>query len=153
MREMIGQQLQESSGSSTLDFLEYGDYAWFRQGFHDQIEAYVPLLVFLGLGIVIGCALVFLSFVRGQRRPDAEKLSAYECGFEPIGPVRAPFHVRFYLVSILFIVFDIEVALLFPWAVALRTCGVEGLVSVGIFLTILGVGFFYEWRKGALEWE
>jgi NADH-quinone oxidoreductase subunit A len=97
--------------------------------------------------------LMTLGFLLGPRKPDAEKLSAYECGFEPFEDSRIKFDVRYYLVAILFIVFDLEIAFLFPWAVALNKVGVLGIAAVGVFLLILVVGFVYEWKKGALEWD
>ena len=97
--------------------------------------------------------LIGLGFLFGPRRPDAEKLSSYECGFEAFSDSRMKFDVRYYLVAILFIVFDLEIAFLFPWAVALKGIGVVGLVAMALFLAILVVGFVYEWKKGALEWD
>ena len=97
--------------------------------------------------------LVLLSFLRGSRRPDAAKLSPYECGFEAFSDARMKFDVRFYLVAILFIIFDLEIAFLFPWAISLKDIGLYGFFSMMLFLAILTVGFIYEWRKGALEWE
>ena len=118
-----------------------------------MLENYVPIMVFLAIATVIGLALLILGFILGPRRPDAEKLSPYECGFDAFGDARMKFDVRYYLVAILFIIFDLEIAFLFPWAVSLDTVGTFGLVSMGVFLAILVVGFIYEWKKGALEWD
>ena len=118
-----------------------------------MLQNYVPILIFLGVAAVLGSVLMGLGFLLGPRKPDAEKLSAYECGFEPFEDTRAKFDVRYYLVAILFIVFDLEIAFLFPWAVALRQIGLFGLLAMGFFLLILVVGFIYEWKKGALEWD
>ncbi|HEY5809105.1 MAG TPA: NADH-quinone oxidoreductase subunit A [Povalibacter sp.] len=118
-----------------------------------MLQNYVPILIFLGVAAALGSVLIGLGFLFGPRRPDAEKLSAYECGFEPFTDARMKFDVRYYLVAILFIVFDLEIAFLFPWAVSLGKIGVAGLVAMGFFLLILIVGFVYEWKKGALEWD
>ncbi len=117
------------------------------------IEEYLPVLVFLVIAIGMSLVMVGLSFVLGKQKPDSEKLSAYECGFDPFSDARHKFDVRFYLVSILFIIFDLEVAFLFPWAISLGAIGLFGFVSMMVFLGVLTVGFIYEWRKGALEWE
>jgi NADH-quinone oxidoreductase subunit A len=109
--------------------------------------------VFLGLGVAVSLVLVILAYLRGKHNPDEEKLSAYECGFDVFEDARHRFDVRFYLVAILFIIFDLEIAFLFPWAITLGAIGVVGFVSMMIFLVILTVGFIYEWKKGALEWE
>lgn len=114
---------------------------------------YLPILVFLAIATVIAGAMVAASLVVGKQKPDAQKLSAYECGFEAFEDARSKFDVRFYLVSILFIIFDLEVAFLFPWAVALGDIGMFGFWSMMVFLGILTIGFIYEWKKGALEWE
>ena len=114
---------------------------------------YLPILIFIGLAVVIAGAAVGASYVVVGERPDPEKNAAYECGFDPFEDSRGKFDVRFYLVAILFIIFDLEVAFLFPWAVALGDIGVFGFWSMMLFLAILTVGFIYEWRKGALEWE
>src|SRR5262249_28105508 len=108
---------------------------------------------FIGIGILFGLLPLLLGFIIGPRRPDAAKNSAYECGFEAFADARLPFDVRFYLVAILFIIFDLETAFLFPWAISLRTIGHFGFYAMLIFLAILVVGFIYEWKKGALEWE
>ncbi|MES1993394.1 MAG: NADH-quinone oxidoreductase subunit A [Pseudomonadota bacterium] len=118
-----------------------------------MLENYFPILIFFALATVIGIVPLAAGFVLGPRRPDAEKLSPYECGFEAFEDARIKFDVRYYLVAILFIVFDLEVAFLFPWAIALRKIGLFGLLAMAIFLGILVVGFIYEWKKGALEWE
>ena len=118
-----------------------------------MLANYVPIMVFLAIATVIGLALLILGFILGPRRPDAEKLSPYECGFDAFGDARMKFDIRYYLVAILFIIFDLEIAFLFPWAVSLDTVGTFGLVSMGVFLAILVVGFIYEWKKGALEWD
>ena len=114
---------------------------------------YFPILVFLGIGGFIACAMVGGSMLTARQKPYAEKLSAYECGFEPFDDARRRFDVKFYLVAILFIIFDLEVAFLFPWAISLADIGVFGFLSMIGFLAVLTVGFIYEWRKGALEWE
>ena len=114
---------------------------------------YLPILIFLGVGVGLSLAILVLAFLRGKRKPDTEKLSPYECGFEPESDARGKFDVRFYLVAILFIIFDLEIAFLFPWAVSLGDIGVLGFWSMMAFLGILTVGFIYEWKKGALEWE
>jgi NADH-quinone oxidoreductase subunit A len=118
-----------------------------------MLQNYVPILIFLGVAFGLGVVLIGLGFLFGPRRPDAEKLSAYECGFEAFSDSRRQFDVRYYLVAILFIVFDLEIAFLFPWAVALDSVGMIGMAAMGIFLLILVVGFVYEWKKGALEWD
>lgn len=118
---------------------------------------YLPLLVFTGIGLVIGVVMICLALglgkFLGHSRPDAEKQSPYECGFEAFEDARMKFDVRYYLVAILFIIFDLEIAFLFPWAVALDTIGMAGFWAMMIFLAVLVVGFIYEWRKGALEWD
>ncbi len=118
-----------------------------------MLESYLPILLFLAIGAGFGVLPLMAGFVLGPRRPDPEKLSPYECGFEAFEDARMKFDVRYYLVAILFIIFDLEIAFLFPWAVVLDRIGTEGLVAMAIFLGILVVGFAYEWRKGALEWE
>ena len=119
----------------------------------ELLRQYLPILIFLGIAVAIAGAAVLASFVLARQRPDSEKLSAYECGFEAFGDARSKFDVRFYLVAILFIIFDLEVAFLFPWAVTLGKIGVFGFWSMIVFLVVLTVGFVYEWKKGALEWE
>ncbi len=117
------------------------------------LSEYLPILVFLGIAIGLAAALVAASLIVARQRPDPEKLSAYECGFDPFDDARGKFDVRFYLVAILFIIFDLEVAFLFPWAITLGDIGMAGFWSMVMFLGILTVGFVYEWKKGALEWE
>ena len=119
----------------------------------DLLREYLPILIFLGLAAGLSLAIIIASLIMAQQRPDNEKNSAYECGFEQFENARIKFDVRFYLIAILFIIFDLEVAFLFPWAVALRDIGVFGFWSMFVFLLILTVGFAYEWKKGALEWE
>jgi len=114
---------------------------------------YLPLVVFMGVAGVIGLALMVAPLLIAVRSPDPEKVSAYECGFNAFDDARMKFDVRFYLVSILFIIFDLEVAFLFPWAVAFKEVGAFGFWSMMLFLGVLTVGFIYEWRKGALEWD
>jgi NADH-quinone oxidoreductase subunit A len=114
---------------------------------------YLPILMFLGIASGLAAVILLASFLVARRRPDVEKLSPYECGFEPFEDARGRFDVRFYLVAILFIIFDLEVAFLFPWAVSLGNIGLLGFWSMMIFLGVLTIGFIYEWRKGALEWE
>jgi len=114
---------------------------------------YVPILVFLVVCAGISAAMIGISYVLAQQKPDSEKNSAYECGFEAFTDARSKFDVRFYLVAILFIIFDLEVAFLFPWAVSLKDIGAFGFWSMIAFLGVLTVGFIYEWKKGALEWE
>src|SRR5215510_9891569 len=118
-----------------------------------MLQNYVPILVFFGVALALGIVLMSLGFFFGPRKPDAEKLSAYECGFDAFEDSRMKFDVRYYLVAIVFIVFDLEIAFLFPWAVALDSIGMAGLVAMGLFLLILVIGFIYEWKKGALEWD
>ena len=118
-----------------------------------MLEQYFPILLFIVVGLAVGVVPVILGSVLGPNRPDSEKLSPYECGFEAFEDARMRFDVRYYLVAILFILFDLEIAFLFPWAVVLNEIGVFGLVSMLVFLAILVVGFIYEWKKGALEWE
>jgi NADH-quinone oxidoreductase subunit A len=117
------------------------------------LAEYLPILIFLGIATGLAGLILLASFVIARQRPDSEKLSSYECGFEPFEDARSRFDVRFYLVAILFIIFDLEVAFLFPWAVSLGNIGLFGFWSMIVFLAVLTVGFVYEWRKGALEWE
>jgi NADH-quinone oxidoreductase subunit A len=117
------------------------------------LSQYFPILVFLVIAGGIAVAMVAASFVLARQNPNSEKLSPYECGFEPFEDARIRFDVRYYLVAILFIIFDLEVAFLFPWAVSLGDIGVFGFWSMVVFLAVLTVGFIYEWKKGALEWE
>jgi len=118
-----------------------------------MLQEYLPILVFLGVAVGLGLVLMALGFLFGPRKPDPEKLSAYECGFEAFEDSRIKFDVRYYLVAIVFIVFDLEIAFLFPWAVSLGAIGYAGLAAMGVFLLILVIGFIYEWKKGALEWD
>ncbi len=117
------------------------------------LSAYLPLVVFMGVAALIGLALLVAPFIIAIKDPDPEKLSAYECGFDAFDDARMQFDVRFYLVSILFIIFDLEVAFLFPWAVSFGKLGWLGFWSMTVFLAVLTIGFIYEWRKGALEWD
>ena len=114
---------------------------------------YLPVLIFLIIAIGLSCVIILIPFIINKMRPDEAKNSQYECGFEGEGSSRGEFKVQFYLVAILFIIFDLEVAFLFPWAVALREIGVVGFWSMIAFLVILTVGFVYEWKRGALEWK
>ena len=118
-----------------------------------MLAQYWPVLLFIGVAVGLGVVLMTLGMLAGPRRPDAEKLSPYECGFEAFEDARMKFDVRYYLVAILFILFDLEIAFLLPWAVALRDVGGAGFAAVLIFLTVLVVGFVYEWKKGALDWD
>jgi NADH-quinone oxidoreductase subunit A len=120
---------------------------------NELLREYLPILIFLGIAVGLSGVLVVASYIVAQQKPDAEKLSAYECGFEAFEDARGRFDVRFYLVAILFIIFDLEVAFLFPWAITLGKIGMFGFWSMVIFLAVLTVGFVYEWKKGALEWE
>ena len=117
------------------------------------LQDYLPLIIFIAVAAVIGLALLIAPFIIAFKQPNPEKLSAYECGFNAFDDARMKFDVRFYLVAILFIIFDLEVSLLFPWAVAFGDVGVAGFWAVMIFLAVLTIGFIYEWRKGALEWD
>jgi len=117
------------------------------------LSEYLPILFFLFIGIILAIGMTSLSFIIGDIKPDKEKLSAYECGFEAFNDARGRFDVRFYLVAILFIIFDLEVAFLFPWAISLNKIGIFGFWSMMFFLLVLTIGFIYEWKKGALEWE
>ncbi len=118
-----------------------------------MLAGYFPILLFIIVGIAIGIALIGIGKLLAPDRPDDEKLSPYECGFEAFEDARMKFNVRYYLVAILFILFDLEIAFLFPWAAVLRDLGTFGLWAMILFLAILVVGFIYEWKKGALEWE
>ena len=117
------------------------------------VVEYLPVVIFLVLAIAISLLFIVASTLLAPRKPDPEKLSAYECGFNAFDDARMKFDVRFYLVSILFIIFDLEVAFLFPWAIVLGDVGIYGFWSMMLFLGVLTIGFIYEWRKGALEWE
>lgn len=117
------------------------------------VQDYLPILIFLGLAIALGVILILAAAIIAVRNPDPEKVSAYECGFNAFDDARMKFDVRFYLVSILFIIFDLEVAFLFPWAVAFKDISMVGFWSMMVFLAVLTIGFMYEWKKGALEWQ
>ena len=123
------------------------------QSLHDLLLAYLPLVVFIAVAAAIGIALLLSAFLLAYKQPDPEKLSAYECGFNAFDDARMKFDVRFYLVAILFIIFDLEVSFLFPWAVAFKQLGILGFWSMMVFLAVLTIGFIYEWKKGALEWS
>jgi len=118
-----------------------------------MLEQYFPILLFIIVGLGLGALLLSVGKLLAPNRPDPEKLSPYECGFEAFEDARMKFDVRYYLVAILFILFDLEIAFLFPWAVVLNEIGFEGFIAMMVFLVILIVGFAYEWKKGALEWE
>ncbi len=117
------------------------------------LSEYLSIIVFILISIIISIGFVVINFAFSPNNPDPEKLSAYECGFEAFGNARSKFDVRFYLVAILFIIFDLEIAFLFPWAISLGNIGILGFYSMMIFLFTLTIGFIYEWKKGALEWE
>jgi NADH-quinone oxidoreductase subunit A len=119
----------------------------------DLLREYLPIIIFLGLAIALGLVLMLAALVLAVRRPDPEKISAYECGFNAFDDARMKFDVRFYLVSILFIIFDLEIAFLFPWAAAFGSLSDVAFWSMMVFLGVLTIGFAYEWKKGALEWE
>jgi NADH-quinone oxidoreductase subunit A len=122
-------------------------------GLNDVVASYFPILIFIGVAVGIACLMAFAPMLLNRKPYDAEKLSQYECGFAPFSDARGKFDVRFYLVAILFIIFDLEVAFLFPWAISLGKIGDLGFWSMMVFLSILTIGFIYEWKKGALEWE
>jgi NADH-quinone oxidoreductase subunit A len=124
-----------------------------RIAMSELLQAYLPLVVFIAVAAGIGLALLVAPFLVAYKQPDPEKLSAYECGFNAFDDARMKFDVRFYLVAILFIIFDLEVSFLFPWAVAFGKLGVFGFWSMMTFLAVLTIGFIYEWKKGALEWD
>ena len=117
------------------------------------LKEYFPILLFLIIALILSIGFIVVNYLFSPKKPDPEKLSAYECGFEPFNDSRMEFDVRFYLVAILFIIFDLEIAFLFPWAISLGKIGFLGFISMMIFLLILTVGFLYEWKKGALDWE
>lgn len=119
----------------------------------ELLRDYLPVIIFLGVALAIGLALLVSPFLLAFKNPDPEKLSAYECGFNAFDDARMKFDVRFYLVSILFVIFDLEVAFLFPWAIAFKDVGLFGFWSMMVFLGVLTIGFAYEWKKGALEWD
>ncbi|MGC1853878.1 MAG: NADH-quinone oxidoreductase subunit A [Candidatus Aquirickettsiella sp.] len=118
-----------------------------------MLQNYLPILIFIAFGLFIGVAALSIGRLTSVQRPDSAKLSSYECGFPGVSDARLPFDIRYYLVAILFIIFDLETAFLFPWAVSLRRVGLPGLIAMGIFLGLLLIGFIYEWKKGALQWE
>ena len=117
------------------------------------LKDYFSIILFLMIAIILSFGFVVINFLFSPKKPDPEKLSSYECGFEPFNDSRMEFDVRFYLVAILFIIFDLEIAFLFPWAISLGNIGILGFSSMMIFLFILTIGFIYEWKKGALDWE
>ena len=119
----------------------------------DFLQDYLSIIIFLIIALGLSLAFIALNFILSPKNPDPEKLSAYECGFEAFDDSRIEFDVRFYLVAILFIIFDLEIAFLFPWAISLGSIGLLGFISMMIFLFILTIGFVYEWKKGALDWE
>jgi len=119
----------------------------------DFLSEYLSIIIFLFIALALSIGFVFINFILSPKNPDPEKLSTYECGFEAFGDSRIEFDIRFYLVAILFIIFDLEIAFLFPWAISLGNIGLLGFFSMMIFLSILTIGFIYEWKKGALEWE
>ena len=118
-----------------------------------MLENYLPILIFLSVALALGLLMLSLGFLFGRGTKSKAKLSPYECGFDPFEDARIPFDVRYYLVAILFIIFDLEIAFLFPWAVSLNKIGIAGIIAMGIFLLVLVIGFIYEWNKGALEWD
>ncbi|KKB96725.1 NAD(P)H-quinone oxidoreductase subunit 3 [Candidatus Arcanobacter lacustris] len=118
-----------------------------------SLENYFPIMIFLAIAIGLSIIIVAIPYFLAASKPDEEKISAYECGFEPFGDARSEFDVRFYLVAILFIIFDLEIIFLFPWSITLGKIGMVGFWSMMVFLIILTIGFIYEWKKGALEWE
>ena len=120
---------------------------------YNFLTDYLSIIIFLFLALLISVGFILINFISSPKNPDPEKLSAYECGFDAFDDSRMEFDVRFYLVAILFIIFDLEIAFLFPWAITLGTIGVFGFWSMMLFLGILTIGFIYEWKKGALEWE
>ena len=121
--------------------------------FPEYLNDYLPIILFLFIAMILSGAFIVVNFILSPKNPDPEKLSAYECGFEPFEDSRIEFDIRFYLVAILFIIFDLEIVFLFPWAISLGNIGLLGFVSMMIFLFILTIGFIYEWKKGALDWE
>ena len=117
------------------------------------LSEYLSIIIFLFISLLLSIGFIIINYIASPRNPDPEKLSAYECGFEAFDNARIEFDVRFYLVAILFIIFDLEIAFLFPWAISLGNIGLLGFYSMMAFLFILTIGFIYEWKKGALEWE
>jgi NADH-quinone oxidoreductase subunit A len=120
---------------------------------NELLAEYLPILIFMGIAAGLAVVMVAASYIVARQRPDHEKVSSYECGFEAFDDARSKFDVRFYLVSILFIIFDLEIAFLFPWAVVFQQIGMIALIEMGLFLLLLIIGFAYVWKKGALEWE
>ena len=118
-----------------------------------MLAEYLPILIFLAIAIALSAVMLGMSYLMAPQRPDAAKLSPYECGFDAFSDARGRFDIRFYLVTLLFIIFDLEIAMLFPWAVAFKDVSMVGFWSMMVFLGVLTIGFVYEWRKGALEWE
>ncbi len=117
------------------------------------LQNYLPIIIFLGIAIALSIVVIILPKIMAREKPSKDKLSPYECGFEPFGDARGQFDIRFYLVAILFIIFDLEIAFLLPWAVSLKSLGALGFWSMMVFLLVLTAGFIYEWSKGALDWE
>jgi NADH-quinone oxidoreductase subunit A len=144
---------ESGKDSGLIRAAPFGFRAWLQVPMTDLLRDYFPLVVFIGVAAVIGLALLVVPFLIAFKQPDPEKLSAYECGFNAFDDARMKFDVRFYLVAILFIIFDLEVSFLFPWAVAFGKLGAFGFWSMMAFLAVLTVGFIYEWKKGALEWD
>jgi len=136
-----------------MEIMDLSSSQFMSTSLNGSLEDYFNILVFMAVAFGLSLFLILLSFLRGPRHPNVEKLSPYECGFDAFSDARHRFDVRFYLVAILFIIFDLEIAFLFPWAVSLKNIGLFGFFSMLFFLAVLGIGFFYEWRKGALEWE
>lgn len=136
-----------------MSVFEHNQWNEMQLALPDYLQNYLPIIIFLGIAVGLSLVMVIIPFIVAIRNPDKEKLSAYECGFEPFDDARHKFDVRFYLVAILFIIFDLEIAFLFPWAVSLGKIGLFGFWSMMVFLAVLTVGFIYEWKKGGLEWE
>ncbi len=134
-------------------YIRHEDRGTRKDEMNELLASYLPIVIFIAVAFVIGAALLVAPFVIAYKNPDPEKLSAYECGFNAFDDARMKFDVRFYLVAILFIIFDLEVAFLFPWAVSFGAIGWFGFWSMMVFLAVLTIGFIYEWRKGALEWD
>lgn len=124
-----------------------------QQNFLSKLDSYLPIVVFFAIASIIAMVVVILPQLLAAKKPNKAKLSPYECGFDPFGDARGKFDIRFYLVAILFIIFDLEIAFLFPWAISLSSIGLFGFWSMMVFLSVLTIGFIYEWQKGALEWE
>ena len=139
--------------SAPISYIYRANFKLTKAVLYNMLANYFPVLVFILIALVFGAVLLLLGTLVGPTEPNTEKNSPYECGFEAFEDSRMKFDVRYYLVAILFIIFDLEIAFLFPWAVVLDTIGVEAFVAMGIFLGILLIGFIYEWKKGALEWE